>query len=91
MSRELELYSSKLKDFYISGGNLKPENKKNSHFLYVGENFQIKHKRKKVPYTFPYEEANLCTLKYFHITNMKHFLSFYNSFSILNQIIFFVS
>ena len=60
-----------------------PENQKK---IYIS--FHIQKQKKKVFYTFPYEETKFSKLKYFLI--IKCFFSFYNFFSILNHFVFFI-
>ena len=85
----MELSSPKTRNFVVlQEGTCKTWKSKVSYFLLVEkELFKYKRKRKK-SYTFPYKEAKFSKLKDLLIIIIKPFLSFYNTFSILNKLLF---
>ena len=80
---DMELSNPKLKKPYISEETCMAWKPKK---IYIS--FHIQTQKKKVFYTFPYEETKFSKLKYFLI--IKCFFSFYNFFSILNHFVFFI-
>ena len=80
---DMELSNPKLKKPYISEETCMAWKPKK---VYIS--FHIQTQKKKVFYTFPYEETKFSKLKYFLI--IKCFFSFYNFFSILNHFVFFI-